>query len=176
MNGWEWIISGTQVLSQRGSDLSRSIYTHSLWIRPRECHTAAQSSPLVASPIPVFAPPLESRVPLMETRKWMLLTKNKITHARVTHRPSSCRLMLRWCFVGGTSVARKAEWGEKTWRDEEALGEDDREKVGQCCMLYCRCVRFPGTDPYEIYSSRLYAKPSTSSHHCCITQEISTSD
>lgn len=50
MMGWEWIISGTQVLSQRGSDLTRSIYTLSLWIRPRECHTAAQSTPLVASP------------------------------------------------------------------------------------------------------------------------------
>lgn len=44
----EWVISGTQVLSQRGSDLTRSIYTLSLWIRPRGCHTAAQSNPLVA--------------------------------------------------------------------------------------------------------------------------------
>lgn len=33
--------------------------------------------------------------------------------------------------------------------DKEALGEDDREKVGQFCMLYCRC-KIPGTDPYEV--------------------------
>lgn len=24
---------------------------------------------------------------------------------------------------------------------KEALGEDDGEKVGQCCVLECRCVR-----------------------------------
>lgn len=42
-------------------------------------------------------------------------------------------------------------------------------------MLYCRYVRFPGTDPYEIYPSQLYAKSSTSSNHCCITHETSTS-
>lgn len=49
--GREWIISGTQVLSQRGSDLTRSIYTLSLWIRPRECHTAAQSTLLLLHPL-----------------------------------------------------------------------------------------------------------------------------
>lgn len=44
----EW--RNTQVLSQRGSHLTRSIYTLSLWIRPRECHTAAQSTLLLVHP------------------------------------------------------------------------------------------------------------------------------
>lgn len=39
------------MLSQRGSDLTRSIYTLSLWIRPRECHTAAQSTLSVLHPL-----------------------------------------------------------------------------------------------------------------------------
>ena len=44
-------MSGTQVLSQRGSNLTRSIYTLSLWIRPRERHTAAQSTLLLPHPL-----------------------------------------------------------------------------------------------------------------------------
>lgn len=58
--------------------------------------------------------------------------------------------------------------------DKETLGEDDREKVGQCCMLYCRCVRF--LEQIHMRFNRLgyMQKASTSSVHCCITHEICT--
>lgn len=45
--GREWIISGTQVLSGRGSAVTRSIYTISLRIRPRERRADAQSTLLL---------------------------------------------------------------------------------------------------------------------------------
>lgn len=124
VTGGEWIISGTQVLSQRGSDLTRSIYTLSLWIRPRECHTAAQSSLLLLHPLvphPTVCTITEWRAThgdIKMTASGLLYKKKKMSQVMMARGPSSSRLMLSW------AVARKAEReGKKTCQYSEALKE-----------------------------------------------------
>lgn len=102
LNGREWMISSTQVLSQRGSDLTRSIYTLSQWIRPNECHRAAQSNLLLLRPLSTHPSVSTITTPIREmsaahgdiklTASGLL--SNKTTHDRMTPGPSLSRLTL----------------------------------------------------------------------------------
>lgn len=88
-------------------------------------------------------PILERQAPLAET-----------SYVRVRRQPSPLALMLSWAAgEAPSSVAKKAEWGEKGRKKSPArlygealkggwrsLGVDDREKVGHCCLPFCRYV------------------------------------
>lgn len=124
MMGRERIISGTQVLSQRGSDLTRSIYTLSLWIRPRECHTAAQSTLLLLHPLTTHPSVCTIITPIRElsathgdikTNASGLLSKKKLPQVMMAHRSSS-RLMLSGALVEAPL------WPERLSEEKKLVG------------------------------------------------------
>ena len=52
--------------------------------------------------------------------------------------------------AGGRGGKESCWCSEALQGDKGALGEDDREKVGQCCMAVLQMCEIPGTAPYEV--------------------------
>lgn len=126
MNRRGWIIFGTQVLSQSRSDLTRSIYTLSLWIRPRECHTAAQSTLLLLHPLtnhPSVCTIITHTRELSATHGNIKMTASeKWPQVRMTQRPSSSSLMRSW------ALAQAPLWPERLSEGKMSLYSDALKK------------------------------------------------